>query len=324
MTAAQSIVKPSIHPTSNTQQALIINKRLQEYLKILKSNLENLLEKCRQKYKHNEQVHDQIRSKTEKYRLGRQHSYYLCGYPFFKDERLFSAPPNQHYLYRRKTLNELFPMDIQDYTVNWNTRDKISLIQGVKIQIINALASKNRDNARKSIKCTRVGGIQKKLEVIERNKSLEKLMLSELYEMLLKEKITFKIDWFTISAEKLDDRHPPKQCMALWNAYLMPTLNRNRWTKDDEEKLHKIVQKYNYQNWTEIAKNITGRSAYQCFVHYQSMMALMNIQRNVRFTPEEDRLLVQTIEKYRIGSVIPWSIVVEKMPGRTKCQVYNR
>lgn len=321
---AQSIIKSTTHPPSNTQHALAVNKRLQDYLKILKQNLENLLEKCRQKYKHNEEVHQRIRNKSDKLRLGRQHSYFLCGYPFFKDEGLFSAPPNEHYLKRKKSLGELFPMDIRDYTINWTTKDKMFLIQGVKSQIIDAIASKNRDNARATIKCTRVGGLQKKLDVALRNKSLEKLMLSDLYDMLMNQNIQFKIDWFTISTEKLDDRHPPKQCMALWNAYLKPTLNRNRWTTDEEEKLHQIVQNYNYQNWPKIAKHLPGRSGYQCFVHYQSVMALMNIQRNVRFTPEEDNLLMQTIEKHRIGSIIPWSTIVEKMPGRTKTQVYNR
>lgn len=283
-----------------------------------------MLEKCQQKYKQNEIIYEQLRNKTEKSKLGRQHSHYLCGYPFFKDGCQFSSPRNADYYHRKKTLGELFPMDIRDYTTNWNTKDKIFLIQGVKGQIINAISSYNRDNARKTIKCTRIGGAQKRLDVFQRNKSLEKLMLSELYEMLMKEKINFKIDWFTISTEKLDNRHEPAQCMALWNGYLKPTLNRNRWTNDEEEQLLQIVQDYNYQNWPEIAKHLSGRSSYQCFVHYQSVLAILHVQRNVRFTAEEDNLLMQTIEKYRIGSVIPWSTIVEKMPGRTKPQVYNR
>lgn len=281
-----------------------------------------MLQRCRLKYKQNEETYEQIKNKTDRSKLTRQHSYYLCGHPYFKDEHHFAAPLNADYLHRKNTLGELFPIDMRDYTVSWTTKDKMFLIQGVKSQVVKQLAAKNRDHAR-NIKCTRTA-VQKKMDVASQNKSLERLMLSQLYEMLEKEKIDFKIDWFSISAENLDDRHGPQQCMALWNGYLNPKLNRNRWTKDEEDTLLQVAGEYSYENWPAIAEHLPGRSGYQCFVHYQSVLAVMNVQRNVRFTKDEDDLLMEMVERYRIGSVIPWSTVVDKMPGRTKTQVYNR
>lgn len=110
----------------------------------------------------------------------------------------------------------------------------------------------------------------------------------------------------------------------MWFGYLMPTLNRKAWTPAEEDKLLNAAIKFSAQNWTEIAKAVENRSVYQCFVHYQTHFNNKSLPKNVRWTPEQDRELVACVEKYRIGNVIPWTKVMEKCPGRSKVQIYNR
>lgn len=110
----------------------------------------------------------------------------------------------------------------------------------------------------------------------------------------------------------------------MWFGYLMPTLNRKAWTTAEEDKLLNAATKFSAQNWSEIAKAVENRSVYQCFVHYQTHFNNQSVQKNVRWTPEQDRQLLAYVDKYRIGNVIPWTKVMEKCPGRSKVQIYNR
>lgn len=106
----------------------------------------------------------------------------------------------------------------------------------------------------------------------------------------------------------------------------MPTLNRNAWAPAEEDKLLNAAIKYGAQNWSEIAQCVENRSVYQCFVHYQTHFNNKNAatMKNVRWTSEQDQQLVACVEKYRIGNVIPWTKIMEKCPGRSKVQLYNR
>lgn len=110
----------------------------------------------------------------------------------------------------------------------------------------------------------------------------------------------------------------------MWTGYLMPSLNRKTWTGDEEDKLLSLVNKYGAQNWSEIAKQLKNRSSYQCFVHYRTVLSERNEPKNTRWTKEEDKILMQLVDKYRIGNLIPWTKITSQMPGRCKSQIYNR
>lgn len=104
----------------------------------------------------------------------------------------------------------------------------------------------------------------------------------------------------------------------------MPTLNRKNWTSDEEDRLLAAVSKHSAQNWAEIAKEVENRSSYQCFIHYQTAFGGKNVVKHTPWTADEDKMLLESVEKYRIGNVIPWTKISEKMSGRHKRQLYNR
>lgn len=104
----------------------------------------------------------------------------------------------------------------------------------------------------------------------------------------------------------------------------MPQLNRKQWTPEEEELLLAAIHEHRAQNWEEIAKSVGHRSAFQCFVQYRTAFSDRGVQQNDRWTQEEDEQLMQYVEKFRIGNVIPWTKIMEKMPGRSKIQLYNR
>lgn len=287
----------------------------------MKRKLETLLYNCRFKYKSNELLRDRIVNETNASKKDlRSASFFFCGKPYFKQLDLFSAPPNSDYLYRKNVQNEYFPIDHLDAFKPWSAKDKLFLINGVKEQLTKFLLSNQRDVARTVKSNTRQGA--KKRQSILDDRSLESKKLHEMLELTKDSK--FVIDWFTISAKDLDDRHSVNECMGIWFNNLMTSLNRLKWTEDDDEKLLRTADKHNCQNWDGIGKEMDGRSGYDCIIRYQGLINEKNILKNCRWTKDEDKLLKQAVEVCRIGSFIPWSKVADKLPTRTKMQVYHR
>ncbi len=315
---AKSIIYSNENITN--RNALAINQHLQDHLREVKRKLEALLHACREKYKANELLRDRAvdESNTSKKDL-RSTSFFFCGKPYFKQLDLFSAPPNSDYTYRKNVQNEYFPIDHLDAFKPWSAKDKLFLVTGVKEQLMKFLLSNQRDAARK-VKSTRQGA--KTRQSILDDRSLQSKKLNELME--LTKESNFDIDWFTISTKDLDGRHSVNECMGIWINNLMPSLNRLKWTEKDDEKLLGVADEFNCQNWDAIGKEMDGRSGYDCMIRYQGLVNDQNILKNCRWTKQEDELLRDAVETCRLGSFIPWSKVAEKLPLRSKMQVYHR
>lgn len=223
-------------------------------------------------------------------------------------------------MYRKNVQHEYFPIDHMDIIRPWNAKDKLFLVNGVKDQLKKFLMSNQRDVARKVKSSTRQGAKQRK-SILE-DRSLESKKMNELFD-LIKDR-DFEIDWFTVSTKDLDDRHSVNECVGIWVNNLMPSLKRLPWTDEDDEKLLRVADEFNCQNWNIIGEEMNGRSGYDCIIRYQGIINDQNILKNCRWTKAEDRLLTEAVETCRIGSFIPWSKVADKLPLRSKMQVYHR
>lgn len=338
MTVEDYFLKDSIYPTSfdyveevkaiisaneniTNQNALAINQHLQEYLRELKRKLEALLQTCRDKYQSNELLRaNVVEGSNASKRDLRSTSFFFCGKPYFKQMDRFSTPLNPDYVYRKNVKQEYFPIDHMDACRPWSAKDKLFLVNGVKEQLKKFLMSNQRDIARKVKSNTRQGTKQRK-SILE-DRSLDSKKLNEMFEMI--KGSDFEIDWFTISTKDLDDRHTVNECAGIWINALMPTLKRPPWGEEDDEKLLRIADEFNCQNWDVIGEEMGGRSGYDCIIHYQGLINDQNILKNCRWTKAEDQLLTEAVETCRIGSFIPWSKVADKLPLRSKMQVYHR
>lgn len=289
-------------------------------LQTLKAKLESLVEICQKKYKSNElkiTAKNEAGNKTNNKR-GRYRGSYICGAPFFKDSLLCPAPSDPDYLQRKIINKEFFPMDLVFKRKNkWTSFDKTDLIHAYKHQITEYLKTEYKLEL-KRYKLDK----EKCAEINDKLTYLYGKNFYQLYPLIIK--TSFKPDWDTISVVNLTQRHDPDQCMALWNAYLIPYLNRDPWTSEEDDQLLKVAEEFDAQNWDKIAEKIPHRSKYQCFIHFQSSLANRSQLKVAKWSGEEDQFLLNSIEKHRIGTLIPWSRVIESIPNRSKTQCYNR
>lgn len=294
---------------------------MQENLKVLKANLEEMLLSIQQKYQQNE--HLLLGGDNNRAACGsrRKRSFFICGAPFFKNAACFSHPSNPDYSYRSKVLHEFFPIDNALTPNMWAIKDKFYLIHGVKDQALAFVNAKAR-SAIRSIK-----GNTKNAEIAKETINNETLALAKkpLADVLAMVKdSSFKLDWFTISTKDVNARHSPNECMALWQGFLNPTLSRRAWSSEEEELLSDVASAFNNQNWDTIAKHMTNRSGYQCLVAFRTLTSQTAHVKNVRWTKEEDDLLLKTVEQNRLHNLIQWTGVMQQIPTRTKYQLYQR
>ncbi|OHT00660.1 Myb-like DNA-binding domain containing protein [Tritrichomonas foetus] len=78
-------------------------------------------------------------------------------------------------------------------------------------------------------------------------------------------------NWLKIS-EFVGNGRTRSQCSQRWNRGLNPKISKGAWTKDDEEKLLKLVNENGDKSWTKIAMEFGNRSDVQCRYKYQQLL----------------------------------------------------
>ncbi|XP_076655693.1 proximal sequence element A Pbp95 isoform X2 [Halictus rubicundus] len=159
---------------------------------------------------------------------------------------------------------------------------------------------------------------------LEENMKAGKTLTADEYDKLVDQLQGKDLDWFKISSEHFEDVHSPLDCRVMWNVFLHPRINKNSWTKLEDVKLKEITKRYKFQNWDRIAAQLnTNRSAYQCFIRYNTIRKLPKV-RNFIWKHREDDKLLKLVKIFQIGDFIPWGEVASWMQNRTKQQVYFR
>lgn len=109
----------------------------------------------------------------------------------------------------------------------------------------------------------------------------------------------------------------------MWHLYIHPSINKSPWTAQENEKLTEIAKRYKLQNWKEITQALgTNRSELIVCKHYFSH--LFHKYKKGEFTFEEDKKLLDTIKKYKIGNYIQWNKVTKHFQNRTRWQIHHR
>ncbi|XP_054081260.1 uncharacterized protein LOC105214092 isoform X2 [Zeugodacus cucurbitae] len=305
----------SVHSQVNCENALILNQEMQQRLQEVRKRLQVLLQSVQQRYFSNEQRLKMNLGKKQR-GFGMRGAYlkggtfFFKGNMFFKDLKCRNCPNNQDYEYRKNMEDEMFPMDFELCSRHvWSLLDKKALVQAVKEQVVDYLADyQNRDKSNKSKKLT--------LDI--------KVHTDKLANLLTEVDDKFQVDWEQVSAHNLNYRHSPSSCKTMWLVYLHPSLKRCAWSEEENKRLLCAAQTNNYQNWDNIAKSVSKRSDYQCFIQYQTVVCYMDTQRWGRWDKRDDIKLLKLIEKKSINGVIDWNAVASYFPHKPKKSLHQR
>ncbi|XP_011173539.1 uncharacterized protein LOC105205738 [Solenopsis invicta] len=280
-----------------------INTRLITGLSIAKRKLTVLLEECEQKIKllDEKMASRDTSSTSSKYALSN------AGMPYFKDKDYFS-PPQNYDTKIKEARGELLFLSLKKPS-RWSRKDRDTLNNAIKSQAYESLLS---EDFNKNTNASTSNNQIKKIKVLP--KTLREMVGA------IGEK---EFDWHKISAMDFDNKHSPGECRAMWNVYLHPDIEKNEWTSAEDNKLLKCAKEHNYQDWDAITKKLnTNRSAYQCFIRYNTIKRVPCSGRI--WTKEEDKHLMKIMNAIKLGDYIPWTEISNHMRHRTKQQIYVR
>lgn len=310
---AEDLINDVDENTKESSKALRINLKMRSYLLEVKKQLIEYRQKCVEELTRCEKSLEamqleQINKNNRPRAVNIFKSLHICGAPFFKEPGTYhNSPPNTDYLYRKQILKEYFPFDDQKSPAVWSLNDKREIILACKIQMINYIYIHRTE-----------------FQGIKNYGSLEEETTLNLFN-LVNEKEKFKFNWDLIAYNAFNYRFSKIESQAMWEQFLCPIINRKEWQLPEEMDLSEIAKSYNFQNWTLISETLnTGRTPYQCFVHFQTKLSSSTAVKNSKWNSNEDQILLAAIEKYRINAFIPWNRVAVTVPERNKFQCYER
>ena len=93
---------------------------------------------------------------------------------------------------------------------------------------------------------------------------------------------------------------------------------RGAWSPEEDELLKQAVSMSKPILWDVVAESVPGRTAIQCKERW--LYRLDPDVKKTRFERWEDELIIR--ERERVGN--RWTLIANKLPGRTSCAVKNR
>ncbi|XP_041098869.1 snRNA-activating protein complex subunit 4 isoform X2 [Polyodon spathula] len=130
-------------------------------------------------------------------------------------------------------------------------------------------------------------------------------------------------DWEKIANIDFEGLCKPEELRKYWQNHLHMDINKKKWSDEELERLKEIAANHNHTNWDKIAEELgTNRRPFMCLQMYQ---LFINTELRKRcFTKEEDKVLMELVEKMRIGSHIPYTKISYFMEGREAAQLIHR
>lgn len=107
------------------------------------------------------------------------------------------------------------------------------------------------------------------------------------------------------------------QCLHRWQKVLNPDLVKGPWSKEEDERIIELVNKYGPKKWSTIAQHLPGRIGKQCRERWHNHLN-PSINKEA-WTQEEELALVRAHQIY--GN--KWAELTKFLPGRTDNAIKN-
>ncbi|THF98981.1 hypothetical protein TEA_022303 [Camellia sinensis var. sinensis] len=107
------------------------------------------------------------------------------------------------------------------------------------------------------------------------------------------------------------------QCLHRWQKVLNPELVKGPWSKEEDEIIVELVDKYGPKKWSTIAQHLPGRIGKQCRERWHNHLN-PNINKQA-WTQEEELALIRAHQIY--GN--KWAELMKFLPGRSDNAIKN-
>ncbi|XP_019083774.1 PREDICTED: myb-related protein 3R-1-like [Camelina sativa] len=135
-------------------------------------------------------------------------------------------------------------------------------------------------------------------------------------EVLRKAVHSFKGKNWKKIAEYFKDR-TDVQCLHRWQKVLNPELVKGPWTKEEDEMIVQLIEKYGPKKWSTIARYLPGRIGKQCRERWHNH--LNPAINKEAWTQEEELVLIRAHQIY--GN--KWAELTKFLPGRSDNGIKN-
>ncbi|KRZ06511.1 snRNA-activating protein complex subunit 4 [Trichinella zimbabwensis] len=132
------------------------------------------------------------------------------------------------------------------------------------------------------------------------------------------------LDWTEVSQSvSLKQSRSAAECRQAWLNQFAFWINRSEWTSEEVEKLTTLAEQNEGKNWNHIARELqTNRTGFACLQKYQELVYKTHGYN--KWEEEEDKLLLEIIDSFRVGNVIQWRAVGYFFEHRTLLQCKQR
>lgn len=107
-------------------------------------------------------------------------------------------------------------------------------------------------------------------------------------QRLLAAILRYGFDNWVLIAEFVGNGRTRSQCSQRWNRGLNPKISKGTWSKEEEEKLLRLVSENGDKSWTKISMKFGNRSDVQCRYRYQQLQKDNQIAEKNSNSPKDE------------------------------------